>query len=139
MEYDLDNRYHVFTTNNWNNCGLIINNLNTGEILVATCNEIDKHGYSKLVLNITSSLCNRIAFTFNLVREDNIKGIAFNVHIYDHMPIPILCIIHDNYSEEVEPDLNMKVNHVYFDQFLYDFSVHQRNNPEDMLLDDYFS
>ena len=45
MEYDLDNRYHVFTTNNWNNCGLIINNLNTGEILVATCNEIDKHGY----------------------------------------------------------------------------------------------
>ena len=139
MEYELDDRYHVITTNNWTNCSLIIGNYRTGEILTATCNEVDKHGYSKLVFTIASSLYDNVVFTIKMVREDNIKGITFDVRICDHMPIPILCIIHDNYSEEVEPDLNMKVNHVYFDQFLYDFSVHQRNNPEDMLLDDYFS
>ena len=134
MEYELDDRYHVITTNNWTNCSLIIGNYRTGEILTATCNEVDKHGYSKLVFTIASSLYDNVVFTIKMVREDNIKGITFDVRICDHMPIPVLYILHDNYSEDITPDLNMSVNNVYFDIFLYEFSETKKKRTEE----DYF-
>lgn len=105
-----------------------------GEILTATCNEVDKHGYSKLVFTIASSLYDNVVFTIKMVREDNIKGITFDVRICDHMPIPVLYILHDNYSEDITPDLNMSVNNVYFDTFLYEFSETKKKRTEE----DYF-
>lgn len=135
MEYDLDNRYRVITTNDWTNCSLIIGNYRTGEMLTAVCNEVDKHGYSELVLTIASSLYDNIVFTIKMVREDTIKGITFDVHISDHKPIPVLYILHDKYSEEVTPDLNMSVNNVYFDTFLYDFSEIKRDRTKEEYFD----
>ena len=127
MEFDLDNRYHIIITNNWNNCSLIIVNYDTGEILTAICNEVDKHGYSELACRIASSLYDNIVFTSKLLREDSIKGITFDVQISDHRPIPVLYILHNNYSETIAPELDMNVNNVYFDKFLYDFSEYKRN------------
>lgn len=50
------------------------------------------------------------------------------------MPIPVLYILHDNYSEDITPDLNMSVNNVYFDTFLYEFSETKKKRTEE----DYF-
>lgn len=121
--YDLDNgRFLVSTSQNWTNCNACIFNKETEESILVNCNEVDHHGYSNLILTISSSMYNNFEFKLNLLREDSIQYMNIDIDIIDHIPTIRLIIQHASYTEILCIDDNMKQNGICLGQMLYDFA-----------------
>ena len=120
--YDLDDRYLVAESHNWENCHVCILNKKTKETLSINCDEVDHHGYSKLAITIASSIYSNVEFKFTMLREDTIKNIGFNVKVFDHIPVVFLNICHANYIEKIifNEELTSD-NGVSFLELLYNF------------------
>lgn len=120
--YDLDSKFLVSTSQNWTNCNACIFNKETEETILVNCNEVDHHGYSDLMITISSSMYNNFEFRLRLLREDTIQHMDINIDVVDHIPTICLCIHHANYTEILCMDENMKQNGICLGQMLYDFA-----------------